>query len=134
MNLRENDRKLQEYISKFGNKYIAIQQIMKDARDLSNDSEVQISDSQALSQIVSGKHNLDTSAKTKVSKNISYLDKLISARLEGVSNSYICESVRLSIESSTINSNLSYIYKGKLNESEKVRIRILTRMIWSDMK
>ena len=130
MNLRENDRKLQEYISKFGNKYIAIQQIMKDARDLSNDSEVQI----ALSQIVSGKHNLDTSAKTKVSKNISYLDKLISARLEGVSNSYICESVRLSIESSTINSNLSYIYKGKLNESEKVRIRILTRMIWSDMK
>ena len=118
-----------------GSRYAATTFVAKEARKLANQYNNVISHAEALSWIISGKPPKIISNYKKVLKirekgslNVAY------NMLSNVQDEEVKESVLESIRRSNKADHLIYVYIDVYDEHRQSRIRILTRMIWDEMK
>ena len=101
--------------------------IASEARKLRFSLDYDITESQALAWVLSGV----TPEHHKIPiKDLEYSTSLEDRLLTYIDKPEIKKSVKLSIEDTEIHHHLIYRYTEDLNESEKARVRILTRVIW----
>ena len=116
----------EDFVQIVGNRYKAIKLITNEARTRSS-RNVFISDSVLLTWIVTGKkpvkYPTDIAKLLRKSKRIEDI-------LMYVSNQKIVKSVTLSLGLSNSKNHLIYRYDKSLTDYEKIRVRILTNIIW----
>lgn len=121
-----NNERLTDIEKKLGF-YPSITFIASEARKLRFSLDYDITESQALAWVLSGV----TPEHHKIPiKDLEYSTSLEDRLLTYIDKPAIKKSVKLSIEDTEIHHHLIYRYTEDLNESEKARVRILTRVIW----
>lgn len=107
--------------------YPSIAYIAAEARKLRNSLNYDITESQAVSWVLTGvqpePHRIPMRDIRQAIDNMRDI-------LSGIDNEFICESVEDSINISHAEHHLVYQYTDGLAESDKARVRILTRAIW----
>ena len=124
-----------------GNRYAAVQFIAQQTHKLSTRYHYEVIDSQLISWILTGvkpKSVIQYESQIDIENRIRSLsDRKITSVLNEilcyVDDSNICDSVRCSITESKDAHHLIYVYKNIQNESQKARVRILTRMVWHSL-
>lgn len=121
-----NNARLNDIEKKLGF-YPSITFIASEARKLRFSLDYDITESQALAWVLSGV----TPERHKIPiKDLEYSISLEDRLLTYIDKPAIKKSVKLSVEDTEIHHHLIYRYTADLNESEKARVRILTRVIW----
>lgn len=110
-----------------GNRYAAIQYIMKFARHRADECDNVILHSSALVWVVTGSCPKDLKLRLNIKKH--RLSKSLDTFLEYVTDDEIRESVKLSVEQSLQSFNLTYQYNGIQEVARQARVRILVRII-----
>lgn len=121
-----NNSRLAEIENKLGF-YPSITFIASEARKLRFSLDYDITESQALAWVLSGV----TPERHKIPiKDLEYSVSLEDRLLKYIDKPSIKKSVKMSVEDTEIHHHLIYRYTADLNDSEKARVRILTRVIW----
>jgi len=110
-----------------GNRYSAIQYIMKFARHRADECDNVILHSSALVWVVTGSAPKDLKLRLNIKK--SRLSKSIDTFLEYVTDDEIREAVKSSVEQSIRSVHLIYQYNEIQEVSRQARVRILVRII-----
>jgi len=110
-----------------GNRYAAIQYIMKFARHKADECDNVILHSSALVWIVTGSVPKDLKLRLNIKKY--RLSKSLDTFLEYVTDDEIKEAVKYSVAQSVQAFNLTYEYNNIQEVSRQARVRILVRII-----
>ena len=131
MNFKSDNEHFNEIVSKFnGNRYQAVQYIQKQSRKLLEYTDNRITDSEAITWVLTGEKPDYESRKTFNEITAKYEDAYVDEILCYIDDKQVCESIRLSISKSKKSKNLVYRYTKGLDETQKSRVRVVTRMIW----
>ena len=122
-----NNELIDKIADALGNKYAAIQYIMKFARQRADECDNVILHSSALVWVVTGSAPKDLKLRLNIKKH--RLSKSLDTYLEYVTDDEICESVKLSVAQSLQSFNLTYEYNNIQEISRQARVRILVRII-----
>lgn len=134
MNLKSDNEHFNEIVSKFnGNRYQAVQYIQKQSRKLLEYTDNRITDSEAITWVLTGEKPDYESRKTFNEITAKYEDAYVDEILCYIDDKQVCESIRLSISKSKKSKNLVYRYTKGLDESKKSRVRVVTRIIWYNL-
>lgn len=110
-----------------GNRYAAIQYIMRFARNRADECDNVILHSSALVWVVTGSAPKDLKLRLSIKKH--RLSKSIDTYLEYVTDEEVKEAVKSSVEQSIQSINLTYQYNKIQETSRQARVRILVRII-----
>ena len=129
------DSKFNTYVQALGSNYAAILYICGVARRRMKRVNNCISESEAISWIITGVepkylHQKLEYAETRKNLDIIYAND----RLLYIDDIDVRESTRETILVSKKEKHLIYKYKDVLDESRKARVRILSNLIWDEMK
>ena len=134
MNFKSDNEHFNEIVSKFnGNRYQAVQYIQKQSRKLLEYTDNRITDSEAITWVLTGEKPDYESRKTFNEITAKYEDAYVDEILCYIDDKQVCESIRLSISKSKKSKNLVYRYAKGLDESKKSRVRVVTRIIWYNL-
>ena len=134
MNFKSDNEHFNEIVSKFnGNRYQAVQYIQKQSRKLLEYTDNRITDSEAITWVLTGEKPDYESRKTFNEITAKYEDAYVDEILCYIDDKQVCESIRLSIRKSDKSKNLVYRYTKGLDESKKSRVRVVTRIIWYNL-
>lgn len=134
MNFKSYNEHFNEIVSKFnGNRYQAVQYIQKQSRKLLEYTDNRITDSEAITWVLTGEKPDYESRKTFNEITAKYEDAYVDEILCYIDDKQVCESIRLSISKSKKSKNLVYRYTKGLDESKKSRVRVVTRIIWYNL-
>ena len=130
MNFKSDNEHFNEIVSKFnGNRYQAVQYIQKQSRKFLEYTDNRITDSEAITWVLTGEKPDYESRKTFNEITAKYEDAYVDEILCYIDDKQVCESIRLSISKSKKSKNLVYRYTKGLDESKKSRVRVVTRII-----
>lgn len=134
MNFKSDNEHFNEIVSKFnGNRYQAVQYIQKQSRKLLEYTDNRITDSEAITWVLTGEKPDYESRKTFNEITAKYEYAYVDEILCYIDDKQVCESIRLSISKSKKSKNLVYRYTKGLDESKKSRVRVVTRIIWYNL-
>ena len=134
MNFKSDSENFNRIVSKFnGNRYKAVQYIQKESRRLLEYTDNRITDSEAITWVLTGEKPDYESRKTFNEITAKYEDAYVDEVLCYIDDKQICESIRLSISRSKKSKNLVYRYTKGLDDNQKSRVRVVTRMIWYNL-
>ena len=134
MNFKSDNEHFNEIVSKFnGNRYQAVQYIQKQSRKFLEYTDNRITDSEAITWVLTGEKPDYESRKTFNEITAKYEDAYVDEILCYIDDKQVCESIRLSISKSKKSKNLVYRYTKGLDESKKSRVRVVTRIIWYNL-
>ena len=128
------ESELEDLVNEVGNPYLAVLILNRRAQEVSDSILAEYGfrplDSQAISIALTG----------LLPEDIEYLNRIKTIQIRKNSRVYdilnyvddkdVCKSVKNSIHLSTTSKNLTYVYTSGLTDSQKSRIRVLTRIIW----
>lgn len=120
--------------TQFGNKYKAIQHIVKEARKKQASTNYNISSSEAISWVVDNKIPDNVKSGRAYEKRTTYVEDILNSYLNDIDDNEVRKCVEDSVNYSYTNSCLIFIYSNTLNTYEKSRVRILTRMIYDKIR
>lgn len=125
-------REFDALADKLGSTYAAVNYIAKSARQKRNQVDNRILESQAITWVLTGIQPKLSKRAINISDwaNLNYLDEVLSY----VDDENVCVSVRASYSKSAELHHLIYCYHTDLNDSQKARVRVLTRMIWYNIQ
>lgn len=132
----EDSKNFEKYVKLCGgNRYVATTFVSKQAKILAEKYQNVISYSEALTWIISGK-------APKIISNYKYILKqrekgpliLADSMLSNIQDEKIKQSVLESIKRSNKVGHLIYFYKDVYDKYRRARIRILTNIIWDEMR
>lgn len=129
------DSKFNMYVQALGSNYAAILYISGVARRRMKRVNNCISESEAISWIITGvepKHLQQKLDYVKYRKNIDII--YANDRLLYIEDKEVREAVKETILISKKERHLIYKYKDVFDESRKARVRILSNLIWDEMK
>jgi hypothetical protein len=122
-----NNKLIDTLAAALGNRYAAIQYIMKFARHKADECDNVILHSSALVWIVTGSVPKDLKLRLNIKKY--RLSKSLDTFLEYVTDDEIKEAVKYSVAQSVQAFNLTYEYNNIQEVSRQARVRILVRII-----
>jgi len=122
-----NNELIDNIADALGNRYAAIQYIMRFARNRADECDNVILHSSALVWIVTGSAPKDLKLRLNIKKH--RLSKSIDTYLEYVTDEEVKEAVKSSVEQSIQSFNLTYQYNKIQETSRQARVRILVRII-----
>ena len=114
-----------------GNKYVALQALMEQAKKLVVQYDYVLLDSEAISWVLTGERPkiLDEYERIQTQKQYrKYAD--VSDFVSDVDDKAVRDSVIASIQATRKARHLIYLYKQQLTAGQQARVRILTRMFW----
>ena len=130
MNYQKEQKRFEELCNSLGNRYLAVNFIANNARYLANNTNNVILHSEAVSWSILGDKPKILNKYKSIFNNRDYLESLISTTTQYIDNNYIKQSVRQSIYTSNQRHHLVYAYHNKLDDNDRIRVRILTKIIW----
>lgn len=124
----------ESYMAEEDNIFAAINEYSSNARKLRSSYQNRISDAESLDSVLDGKlpDNLDD-RKLIANVEFNYITSYIDSVLADIDDKNIKESVKRSLNESIFSKNLKYLYTEDLSESEKSRVRIICKMVWSNL-
>lgn len=124
-------REFDALADKLGSTYAAVNYIAKSARQKRKQVDNRILESEAITWALTGiQPKLRRVCKVAEWGTLNYLDEVLSY----VDDENVAQSVRESYSESAKVHHLIYCYHSDLNESQKSRVRVLTRMIWYNIQ
>lgn len=127
-----NNSKFAEYVALTGNPYIAIKDVVEDARAIALQNPVLL-DSEALSWVLSGEEPQIISKYNKYVRRKLSQNSYISNILSEVDDEDVKAAVYESISASKRANYLVYVYTNISEIHRQARVRILVRMIWYNL-
>lgn len=124
-----NNELLPKLIESFGNIYECVNYVAREARDLSNSSELSLTESRALTWILSGEQPSESKQPKALLEKGSRL-QCIDDLLWTVDDPEIQAAVTRSVFKSWRAHHLLYEYINVSDAPRQARIRVLTRMVW----
>lgn len=127
--------KFNDYELACGGRFAAIMYISQVARHRAKSVHNCITESQAISWVITGiepeslKPNLAKWHKRRI-MDILYAED----RLLYIEDKEVADAVRETVMSARKTNNLVYSYKEVCDESRKARVRILSQLIWDEMR
>lgn len=126
--------KFNDYERAFGNRFAAIMYISKVARHRMNSVYNCITESQAISWVITGiepetlKFHLECRER-RLNMDITYAED----RLLYIEDKQVRDAVRLTVMSARESNYLIYNYKDVVDDFRQARVRILSNIIWDEM-
>lgn len=120
----------EEYVDRLGDVYSATIYVAKEARRRAESTDNLILHSEAISWVISGEQPAILSMKDKSPTEANSIRSQVNETLAYVEDLGVCESVKLSINSSISNKHLIYIYKDVPDSNQQARVRVLTNILW----
>lgn len=117
-----------------GNRYAAIKQIVAAARHKEALTHYNISSSEAITWVVDNKKPKSVITGQAFQPRTTYVDDILNEYLTEIDDNLIKQSVKNSVNYTYSNGHLVYSYNDTLNEYEKSRVRVITRMIWDEIR
>lgn len=124
-----NNKMLPKLVESFGNVYECVNYVAKEARELANSSEVSLTESRAITWVLSGDPPEDVTQPAPILEKRAKL-MCIDDMLWTVDDPQVRAAVTRSAFRSWREHHLLYEYLDVPDEPRKARIRVLTRMIW----
>lgn len=121
--------RFQELSNDLGNPFLATMYIVDNARYLAHKENYRILDSEAISWSLRGEKPDVLNDPKIIRPKKTDVEKRMNEILCYVDDEDVCKSVRLSINNSLYNSNLSYDYINISDSQKCARVRILVKMI-----
>lgn len=135
MNYNTKTPQFKEYEETFGSTFAAIKYISLLARKRCNEVNHCITESQALSWVVTGEEPADLSKYRAVQKakkhKIKYYTK---DRLMYIEDTEVRTAVSFSIDESRRQGYLVYVYGDIQDTCRQSRVRVLTNMVWDELR
>lgn len=125
-------REFDALADKVGSPFAAVKYIAQSARQKRQSVDYRVLESQAITWVLTGIQPKLSKRHLNVSDwyNLPYLDEVLSC----VDDDDVAASVRESYSESMKAHHLIYYYHQSLNEHQKARVRVLTRMIWYNIE
>ena len=125
-------KEFDELANKLGSTYAAVNYVAKESRKLMMQCNNELLGSEAITCVLTGqppkrKHR-------HLSDKDLYSSSIVDDVLFDVNDDSVEESVRDSYEASLEQHHLIYCYHSELTEPQKARVRVLTNMIWYNIK
>lgn len=126
----------EKYVRAFGgSRFAAINYVANVARRRRHSVHNCITESQALTWVISGVEPDDIQIYKERMKNLKQLEiQYVDDRLCYIEEADIREAVRASIEESRQVDHLIYLYNNIVNTAKQARVRILCNMIWDELR
>ncbi len=129
------DSKFNTYVQALGSNYAAILYISGVARRRMKRVNNCISESEAISWIITGKEPEYLQKKLEYADYRKNIDLIYANdRLLYIEDTEVREATRETILASKRENHLIYKYKDVSDESRKARVRILSNLIWDEMR
>ena len=129
------DSKFTQFEKALGSKFAAIVYVSKLARHRAKSVDNCITESQAISWVITGVKPANIESYMKEKKRRETADLTYAEdRLLYIEDKEVKEAVRLTITMSREQKHLIYNYNDICDEPRKARVRILSSMIWDEMK
>lgn len=125
-------REFDALAEKLGSPFAAVNFVAKSARARRQSVDNRILESEAITWVVTGIQPKLRNKMPDINQlgNVSYLDEVLSY----VDDEQVVESVRASYCESTKAHHLIYCYHNSLDDNRKARVRVLTRMVWYNIR
>lgn len=129
------DSKFMQYIQALGSNFAAIVYVSKLARHRAKSVDNCITESQAISWVITGVRPKRVEEYLKYKKLRQTADiRYAEDRLLYIDDIEVREAVRQSITMSREQGHLIYSYNSIVSEPRRARVRILSNMIWDEMR
>lgn len=135
MSFYEDSKNFKVWVDRYnGNVYKAVYELGQAAAKRVKDCNNKISNAEGISWVLNG-HKPDYEHRRAYwDTKKAIIEEYIDTNLELIDDKQICKCVRSSVWSSLNHRYLLYDYKGVDDESRRARIRILTKLIWYEIK
>ena len=110
-----------------GNRYLAVNQIAREARKRAKSSSYKVLDSKLVSSVIENRP-VDLYIKSEKRKKYSAYDIL-----NYIDNQNIIHSILSSVHMSKASNSEIFVYDENLSSGEQARVRILTRMLITEL-
>lgn len=135
MSFYEDSKNFKVWVDRYnGNVYKAVYELGQAAAKRVKDCNNKISNAEGISWVLNG-HKPDYEHRRAYwDTKKAIIEEYIATNLELIDDKKICKCVRSSVWNSLNHRYLLYDYKGVDDESRRARIRILTKLIWYEIK
>lgn len=135
MSFYEDSKNFKVWVDRYnGNVYKAVYELGQAAAKRVKDCNNKISNAEGISWVLNG-HKPDYEHRRAYwDTKKAIIEEYIATNLELIYDKKICKCVRSSVWNSLNHRYLLYDYKGVDDESRRARIRILTKLIWYEIK
>lgn len=135
MSFYEDSKNFKVWVDRYnGNVYKAVYELGQAAAKRVKDCNNKISNAEGISWVLNG-HKPDYEHRRAYwDTKKAIIEEYIATNLELIDDKKICKCVRSSVWNSLNHRYLLYDYKGVDDESSRARIRILTKLIWYEIK
>lgn len=135
MSFYEDSKNFKAWVERYnGNVYRAVYELGQAASKLVKKCNNKISNSEGISWLLNGNKPEYEHRRTYSDTKRAIIEEYIDTNLELVDDKQICTCVRSSVWDSLNHRYLLYNYNGVEEESRRARIRILTKLIWYEIK
>lgn len=113
--------------------FMAVNTVAKRARQKMVDTNGMILESKAISWALTGESpKIPTKTCIEITDHVEYLtgEEYLHELLCTVDDKYVCDSVIDTFEASVKTNHLIYCYNHSLDETQKARVRVLSRIVW----
>lgn len=135
MSFYEDSKNFKVWVDRYnGNVYKAVYELGQAAAKRVKGCNNKISNAEGISWVLNG-HKPDYEHRRAYwDTKKAIIEEYIATNLELIDDKKICKCVRSSVWNSLNHRYLLYDYKGVDDESRRARIRILTKLIWYEIK
>ena len=135
MSFYEDSKNFKVWVDRYnGNVYKAVYELGQAAAKRVKDCNNKISNAEGISWVLNGYKPDYEHRRAYWDTKKAIIEEYIATNLELIDDKKICKCVRSSVWNSLNHRYLLYDYKGVDDESRRARIRILTKLIWYEIK
>lgn len=134
MSFPEDNYAIQKWVDRYGSMFSAVRHLGNQASDLVEAYNHKITESEAINWLLHGKKPNYENRRSYPDAKHAVIESYIETYLELVDDKDVCKAVESSIWTSLHAGHLVYSYTQIPDEPRRARCRILTRLIWYELK